>query len=909
MATSPKTPRKAPTPTPRATQRTAAPKAAAVPVKEPAVAPAAAATRATVKPSAARKPAAPPPVAKPAARAAAKRAAEPPAQAAARAAGKTASKVASKTAARGAAQAATPAATPAVTPTITLAAAPAAAPAAVTAATRKTRQAATLAAPAAVAAPAPAPQAPTAKARAKPTPAPIRKLGAAAPAKPAATGKPQAGKPQAGKTTPARQAVVAEAPAVKAPTPKAAATQTATAAAKTQAAKTPAAAAPGKTESAAPAKRRPQRKPAQPTAPTVPPARPEAKPAMDDTAQAVLALLLAGTAPTETTRSAAPVAAPLALAAPASAPVAAPAAAPAQTPRVRPAPAPAPIAATPTPTGPAYSRVALLDADQRWLSWLPGHACPPALQQAAAARLDARQHFAPDDDSALPTLQRLAADAGQTLQIDDAVWPHLAAHRDARQRLAALESAYPQGPASAGLVGLLRSPLPLYQAEGALFAVVAGRALIADERGLGKGVQAIAAAALWRRHFGVARVLVLCAASQRSAWQRAWQRFAHDTAADETAAASGSPSRPAAQVMDGGLHQRQALWSTDVGLRILSPEALASDAAHLQHWAPDLIIVDEPQNLGLQPQDWAALQSPQALVLCGAPLAELPELMDALVGWLDTDRLGPLAALHELQAAASRSAALSEPDVERLTTSLSRLMLQRLRADLAGQLPALVHSERLLTLAPGQREAHDHALAEARRLLAGWQRSAYLACADQWRLAQALRTMQQACHRSDPTDPGSALAEATLQALAGQLADWADLADGAAMQVAVLCATPADRTQLAGRLPASPGLALLLPGEPLPAGLDAVLQVGVPWRSRRSPAGLRGQAVAGQQWVYLVALDSLDAGLFDTLAERLDLPRGLGDSTRRDFLQGERLTTWLQAVQSAVSRLPEAQPR
>ena len=552
-----------------------------------------------------------------------------------------------------------------------------------------------------------------------------------------------------------------------------------------------------------------------------------------------------------------------------------------------------------------------MGGDQRWLTWQPGHACPPALQQAAAARLDARQHFAPDDDSALPTLQRLAADAGQTLQIDEAVWPHLAAHRDARQRLGLLEAAYPEGPASAGLSGLLRSPLPLYQAEGALFAVVAGRALIADERGLGKTVQAIAAAALWRRHFGVARVLVLCAASHRSAWQRAWQRFGHDAAVDHTAAAPGnaaSTAKPAIQVMDGGLHQRQALWSTDVAVRILSPEALASDAAHLQQWAPDLIIVDEPQNLALHPQDWAALQSPHALVLCGAALAEMPTLMDTLVGWLDTERLGPLAALHELQTAASHGSALSESDVERLTASLSRLMLQRLRADLAGQLPALVHSERLLMLAPGQRELHDNALAEARRLLSGWQRSAYLADADQWRLVQTVHTMQQACHRNDPANPHSALSEATLQALAGQLADWANLGDASPLQVAVLCASPTDRAQLADRLPASPGLALLLPGEPLPAGLDAVLQAGVPWRSRRSPAGPRGQTAAGQQWVYLVALDSLDAGLFDTLAERMDLPYGLDGGKSRDFLQGERLSAWLQAVQAAVARLPAAQP-
>ena len=565
-----------------------------------------------------------------------------------------------------------------------------------------------------------------------------------------------------------------------------------------------------------------------------------------------------------------------------------PAVDPAAAPAAAPVPAPAPA-----PTGPAHSEIALTDGPRRWLVWRPGQACPAALQAAAAQRLDDQQHFAPDDDSALPTLLRLAADAGHALLVQDAVWPHLAAHRDARSRLAVLEAAYPAGPASPGLRGLLRSPLPAYQAEGALFAVVAGRALLADERGLGKGVMAMAAAALWQRHFGVRRILLLCAPGQRAAWQRAWARFA-------------DPAGPlaAAQVMDGGLHRRQLLWSGPAVVRILSPDALASDSAHAAHWAPDLVIVDEPQQLGLHESDWAGLQSPHALVLCGAPLAEQPALMQAILAWLDADRLGPLAALHELQAASAHGLALTEPDIERLTASLSRTMLQRDRADLADQLPPLVHSERLLALAPGQRAAHDAQLAAIQRLLAGWQHSGYLSDADQWRLAQALCAVPQACHRADPSDAGSALAESTVQALQAQLADWASTGP---LQIAVLCASVADRDQLAQRLgPADDrpaGLHLLLPDDALPAGLDAVLQAGVPWRTRRSPAGPRGQTPPGQQWVYLVAQDSLEGGLFNTLAGRVDVPPGLGRSGEgagRQFLQGDRLTAWLDAASAAM---------
>ena len=654
----------------------------------------------------------------------------------------------------------------------------------------------------------------------------------------------------------------------------------------------------------------------------------------DDTVQAVLAVLAAAPAAAPrpaadlaraTVSPAAPVAATPAapvtttLAAPVTTTLAAPAPhalpprspAPARAPATPSAKAPAQApAAAPAPTGPAHSQIVLQGDDHRQVVWLPGQACPPALRQAAQQRIDDAGHLAPDDDAALPLLLRLAAEAHHPLRVDEAVWAHLAAHRDARSRLHTLEAAYPDGPASAALRGLLQVPLPVYQAEGALFAVVAGRALIADERGLGKGVQAIAASRLWQRHFGVQRVLVLCAPAQRAVWRRAWQRFAG------TDPASGAP-----QVMDGGLHQRQALWSTTAGVRILSPEALASDVAHIAHWAPDLVIVDEPQQLALRDDAWAALNAPHALVLCGAALAEQPALMRAIVGWLDTQRLGPLAALHELQAASDAGRGLADADIERLTASLSRLMLQRLRADLADQLPPLVHTERLVVMAPGQRQAHDHALALARRLLDGWLHSGYLSDSDQWRLGVALRDMQTAAHRADPADPHSALAGATVQALVTQLDEWA--ATGAP-RVAVLCASEGDRAQLAQRLGAraatapadvaapaanddkdeggaeAPAVQLLAPGEPLPADVDAVMQVGVPWRPRRGPAGPRDGVVPGQQWVYLVAQDSLDAGLFNTLTTRIDAPRGLADGGGRSYLQGERLTGWLQAVQAAV---------
>ncbi len=733
---------------------------------------------------------------------------------------------------------------------------------------------------------APLPQATPADTDATPA-APATPAATAAPATPATPAAPAAGPAKAAKAprrrAPAPAAATAaapappdapppgiapaEAPAAEAPAPAATA--------RAKPARRPAAqaAAPKKPRAATPAA--PPAPPATPPAPAKKPRGARPKPAAEADAAATLDLVAA----VQATLQALPVADTADTVAPVVADIAVNAVA--ETAADTAPEAAAPVAAS----GPRHSAIVIEDDGlRRHLRWLPGRDCPPELRQAAAERLDAQGHLRPHDDAALPLLLRLAAEARHRLDVDEAVWPQLAADRDARQRLHLLERAYPEGPASPALQTLLQATaLPPFQAEGALFAVVAGRALIADERGLGKRVQAIAAATLWRRHFGVQRVLVLCTPGQRADWQRSWSRLA------------GAALAVPPQVIEGPLHQRQALWSGAAEVRILSPEALDSDAAHLAHWAPQLLIIDEPQQLS----GWNTLQAPHALVLCGAPLAQPMSLLHGIVDWLDQHRQGALQALQRVQAAREQGLALDEDELERLDDGLSRLMLQRLRSEVAEQLPPLVHSERLVPMAPPQREAHERLRQTGARLLAAWQDCGYLSDADQWALSLTLRALGTACHRSDPADPDSPLAEATVATLQAQLDDWA--ATGT-QPVALVCPQPADRAQLQARLRFDAGLQWLAPGESPAADVAVVLQVGVPWRLRRPRRG--DTAPAGQQWVHLAAQDSLELGLFDTAAARLDTPRGPAESGGRGFLGGAALAGWLQACVQAWRAAP-----
>jgi hypothetical protein len=497
-----------------------------------------------------------------------------------------------------------------------------------------------------------------------------------------------------------------------------------------------------------------------------------------------------------------------------------------------------------------HSAVVLQGDDHRQLRWIAGRGCPDALRAAAASCCDEAGLLRLDDDDALPTLLREAAQAGHPLQVDPAAWQQLARRRDARQRLFALEHAYPEGPASADLRDLLRAPLAPFQAEGALFAACAGRALLADERGLGKTVQALAVAVLLHRHAGVERVLVHCSADQRLSWQREAARFL-GAAAPEWRVVSDEPGGPHAEAIDA--------------------------------WKPGLVVIDEPARLAR----WNRVDAPFALVLCGTPLDSDEALAEALVDYLDRHREGPLARLRSRDAGAT------------LDDALQALMLRRRRADVAPQLPARVVSERVLPLGSLQRAVHDRAATAARAVLAGWRRTRHLPDAQQWELGSAMQAMREACHRAEPGQADSPLAEHTLSAL---VVLTSELLGHAGLRIAVLAPRPADATLIEERLAqAGQGgdrCAVVSPGAALPRDAEVVIAIGMPWAT---PAA----DVRPRQWIHLLAEHSIDTALYDTRELRDGIAVTPAEGGHDGFLHGAALQRYLLAAEAALRALPD----
>ena len=693
---------------------------------------------------------------------------------------------------------------------------------------------------------------PAAAKKAAAKPAPARKRAPAGDAAPTSGVKAQAEAPDrksteappAGRKA-AAKGPAAKAPATKAPSARSSATKapaTETATTKPAATRQPAAKAPA-TQPPATAKA-PARKTAAP---------PAAKKTGRGRPSPATTATTATTAASEE-QAARPDDAPVEAASPALA-TATHAAMPADAAHPQPVPVPAvqaaaaPSARTPARAAdaPPYSAVVLQGDDHRQLRWIAGSTCPEALHAVATACTDEAGLLQLDNDDALPTLLREAAAAGHALQVDPAAWQHLARRRDARQRLFVLEHAYPEGPACPSLQQLLRAPLAPFQAEGALFAACAGRALLADERGLGKTVQALAAAVLLHRHAGVERVLIHCNADQRLSWQREAARFLGAAAPD---------------------------W------RVVSDEPGGPHAEAIDAWKPGLVVIDEPARLAR----WNRIDAPFALVLCGTPLEDDAPLVEALVDYLDRHREGPLARLR------------ARADGDALDDTLQALMLRRRRADVAPQLPTRVASERVLPLGPLQRAVHDRAATGARTVLAAWRRTRHLTDAQQWELGSAMQAMRDACHRAEPGQPDSPLAEHTLAALDVLTSE---LLGHAGLRMAVIAPRPDDATQLATRLAqAGPRCTVVAAGAPLPDAAEVVIAIGMPWAAPAADERPR-------HWIHLVADQSIDTALYDTRELRTDVASTPAEGGHHGFLHGAALQRYLLAVEAALRALPD----
>ncbi len=587
---------------------------------------------------------------------------------------------------------------------------------------------------------------------------------------------------------------------------------------------------------------------------------------------------------------------------------------------------------------PAFSELYLRNDGKRRVHFRAGTDCPPKLIEAAADLFDA-EHDGMLPEQRLGELEHFlehfsatASKCGHEFRAYDDALDFIAGRRDAERRAAKLKQLFPRGAADPKLLALLKVPLYPYQAEGALFAVRAGRALIADDMGLGKTVQAIAATEILARHFGVSKVLVICPTSLKYQWQSEITRF------------TGRQVEKAARVISGGRTQRQQDFALDDFCKITNYEKLKPDLDLIAGWAPELVIVDEAQRV----KNWNTIaaralkriDSSYAIVLTGTPLENKLEELISIVQFVDQHRLGPTwKLLHEHQVKDEAGRVTGYTALEKIGQTLAPVMIRRRKSEVLRQLPSRSDQNLLVPMTEMQMDYHKANADEVAKIVRRWRKTRFLSDKDQRRLMIALQNMRMSCNSTyllnQETDHGVKADE--LAALFDEL--FADPAAKAVVfsqwtrthdivirrlearglgYVSFHGGVPSEkRPALVERFRDDPSCRVFLSTDAGSTGLNlqhasTLVNMDLPWNpaileQRIARIHRMGQA-RPVRVINFVAKGTIEEGMLSVLAFKRSLSAGILDGDSGEIsLGGSRLNRFMKDVESVTGRMGEGE--
>lgn len=237
-----------------------------------------------------------------------------------------------------------------------------------------------------------------------------------------------------------------------------------------------------------------------------------------------------------------------------------------------------------------------------------------------------------------------------------------------------------------------------YQKEGVRFATFRKGAVIADELGLGKTIQAIATALYKKEILGFGSTLVICPGTLKKQWVEEIINLTHE----KPLLIEGSPD-----------DRKQQYFSTDHFFKVVSYETVLRDKGLVSELDVDFIILDEAQRL----RDYASktsstiksIQRKHTLVLTGTPIeSELIELY-SIVLFVDPELLAPLWEFsyeHCYFDSQTQNTIVGYYNLSGLKQRLRPVLIRRKRKDVIKQLPNLDQVDVPVKLTSAQKKLH-----------------------------------------------------------------------------------------------------------------------------------------------------------------------------------------------------------
>jgi len=574
---------------------------------------------------------------------------------------------------------------------------------------------------------------------------------------------------------------------------------------------------------------------------------------------------------------------------------------------------------------PAYSEVYLRYGAKREVIFQPGRDCPTPLRKLAG------QFF--DDDGVLRQdsyhrfhqfFTKINSNGHEVRCYDDAL-EFISQFRDRSELLTRIDQMFSKSNAKA-FDTLLKVRLYSYQRAGALFAARAGRCLIADDMGLDKTIQAIAAAEILARHADIRRILVICPTSLKHQWKCEIEKF----------------TKGSAVVVEGGISARQKLHAAEGFYHIVNYDVIHRDLEVIHNQNYDLIVLDEAQRI----KNWKTriaqavkkLDSNYAFVLTGTPLENRLEELHSIVEFVDRHRLGPMFRfLHTHQHVDENGRVVGYRKLDDISQTLEPILVRRTKESVLKELPERLEKQFFVPMTEQQQALHDENQQVVSRVVQKWRRYGYLSEIDQRRLTCALQNMRMSCNSTylldKTTDHGykadelATLLEEVLEdrdAKVVVFSQWLRMHELIVRRlekrklehVLFHGGVPGPkRKHLISRFREAPDCRLFLSTDAGGVGLNlqhasAVVNMDLPWNPAVLEQRIGRVHRLGQRRpvrvVNFIAENTIEQGMLGLLAFKKSMFAGVLDGGQKEvFLGGTRLKKFMDSVEQATGSLSD----